>query len=228
MNYVLSGFDPPAWIRPSFYKDSNVALFELVDRYSYDGEVESEEVTGGGIKDGSGLALKALETSRTYFSTNFIKGKLKGLIPATVAKSCCCLGMCLKNENIGSHVDYAFEMIFKLDDNIIQQPFVFLDSLFSRLQSCLPSFKLSSGAQFVGYQSSLVLDVDKLNALEEVQLSSSLFKIIKSKDEDGLKHANGEIQEAILISTESHPVSNNAIDYSGFSRPSRKRSRQIR
>ncbi|XP_071719787.1 uncharacterized protein [Rutidosis leptorrhynchoides] len=118
-------------------------------------------------RDGFGkLALKAFETYHTYLSTNFSE-----LIPATVAQSCLCLGMCLKNINIDadSH-DCVFDMIFKLDDDNIRQPFVFLDSLFKELEECLPSFQLSSGTQF-GRQS-LVLDSHTYKAWEEHQPSS--------------------------------------------------------
>ncbi|XP_071695865.1 uncharacterized protein [Rutidosis leptorrhynchoides] len=117
------------------------------------------------IGDGlGGFTLKALETYETYFSTKFIKGKLKGLIPATVAKSHCFLAICLKNINVGQHVDYAIEMIFKLKDNM--HPYVFLDSLFVTLKSCLPSFYFSSGAKLGGHRS-LVLDVDTFIELEK-------------------------------------------------------------
>ncbi|XP_071704408.1 uncharacterized protein [Rutidosis leptorrhynchoides] len=158
------------------------------------------------------LALKALETYQTYFTTNIKKGKFKDFIPGT--ESYCCLAMCLKNVNCIGHVDFPFEMMFKLDDKI--HPYVFLDSLFIKLESCLPTFKLSSGAKF-GHQS-LVLDVDTLKALElskpeEDQLSSlnalelekpERDQLSSFKSEDGLKHATVEIQEALSILTKSH------------------------
>ncbi|XP_071717445.1 uncharacterized protein [Rutidosis leptorrhynchoides] len=117
------------------------------------------------ISDGlGGFTLKALETYETYFSTNFLKGKLKDKIPAAAVESYCCLAICLKNIKVGQDVDYAIEMLFKLKDNI--HPYDFLDSLFVTLKSCLPTFYFSSGAQLGGHQS-LVLDVDTFMELEK-------------------------------------------------------------
>ncbi|XP_071693382.1 uncharacterized protein [Rutidosis leptorrhynchoides] len=143
------------------------------------------------IGDGfGGLTLKALETYETYFSTKlkYVKGEKKGLIPATASESCCFLAICMKNINV-EHVDYVFEMIFKLDDNNIHNPYVFLDSLFERLNSCWPSFKLSSGAQLGRHP--IVVDVDTF-----VELEKPLKMINKSnKSEDALKWKEEEEEE---------------------------------
>ncbi|XP_071721910.1 histone acetyltransferase HAC1-like [Rutidosis leptorrhynchoides] len=122
------------------------------------------------IEDGSGgLAVKALETYQPYWSRNInniiIKGELHALLPATSASeySYCCLAICMKNIYTGN-LDYVFEFIFSVYD-VSFNPSVFLDSLFKKLKSCLPSFKLSSGSQ-LSDQSLLVVDVDTLIAFE--------------------------------------------------------------
>ncbi|XP_071693384.1 uncharacterized protein [Rutidosis leptorrhynchoides] len=143
------------------------------------------------IGDGfGGLAQKALETYETYFTTKlkFITGEKKGLIPETAAESCCFLAICMKNINV-EHVDYVFEMIFKLDDDNIHHPYVFLDSLFEKLKSCWPSFKLSSGAQLGRHP--IVVDVDTF-----IELEKPLKMINKSnKSEDALKWKEEEEEE---------------------------------
>ncbi|XP_071693383.1 uncharacterized protein [Rutidosis leptorrhynchoides] len=143
------------------------------------------------IGDGfGGLAQKALETYETYFTTKlkFITGEKKGLIPETAAESCCFLAICMKNINV-EHVDYVFEMIFKLDDDNIHHPYVFLDSLFEKLKSCWPSFKLSSGAQLGRHP--IVVDVDTF-----IELEKPLKMINKSnKSEDALKWKEEEEED---------------------------------
>ncbi|XP_071694570.1 uncharacterized protein [Rutidosis leptorrhynchoides] len=158
------------------------------------------------IQDGSGgLAVKALETFQAYFSRNFIKGELQALIPATSAsESSCCVVICLRNIYTGD-VDYAFEFIFSssLYDN--NNPCVFLESLFSKLETCLPSFYFSSGAKLG--RELLILDVDNPTASfnifatkkQEVDSNGSLLRISMN-----MNWAAVEIKEAISFLTVSH------------------------
>ncbi|XP_071725354.1 uncharacterized protein [Rutidosis leptorrhynchoides] len=141
----------------------------------------------GGLAYGIGvLAQKAFETYQTHLSisTYIQQGKLKGSIR---------LGICLKNIKIKGSQDFVFDMISKLDDDNMCQPLVFLDSLFTNLEKCLPSFKVSSGAQ-IDLQS-LVLDFDTLKELEKHQLSSPPY---------GYKDAIAEIGKATRILTKYH------------------------
>ncbi|XP_071693381.1 uncharacterized protein [Rutidosis leptorrhynchoides] len=166
--YTTNGIAQCLWSTDMYFKD---VFFDYVNQCI-------------NIGDGfGGLTLKALETYETYFTKlKYIKGEKKGLIPATAVESCCFLAICMKNINI-EHVDYVYEMIFKLDDNNIHNPYVFLDSLFERLKSCWPSFKLSSGAQLGGHP--IIVDVDTFKELEKP------LKTIK-KSEDALKWATVE------------------------------------
>ncbi|XP_071693675.1 uncharacterized protein [Rutidosis leptorrhynchoides] len=163
------------------------------------------------IQDGSGeLAVKALENYQAYFSRNINKGKLQALLPATTAESSCCLAICLRNFETGDF-DYVFELFFS--SYHIKNRYVFLESLFLKLESCLPSFKFSSGAQ-LGSQL-LVTDVDNLTESFNILASKKqiekadfegrrLQRCINADLEKSLKLAAVEIRKALAILTESH------------------------
>ncbi|XP_071694898.1 uncharacterized protein [Rutidosis leptorrhynchoides] len=161
--------------------------------------VKIQDATGG-------LALKASETYQPYLSRKFIKGELHALLPAiNIESSYWCLAVCLRNIKTGD-LDYAFEFIFSSYDNNKNNnnPRVFLDSLFKKLETCLPSFKLSSGAP-LGTQSLLVVDVNTFIALEkheeeekeDCMMDHQLSRSIK-------KSPKVEIEEAIWMLGESH------------------------
>ncbi|XP_071725810.1 uncharacterized protein [Rutidosis leptorrhynchoides] len=165
------------------------------------------------IQDGSGgLALKALETYQPHFSRNIInnKGELQALLPATTSESCCCLAICLRNIYTG-YIHYVFEFVFQFYHN--NDPCVFLESLFLKLETCLPSFKFSSGAQLGCHL--LVQDVDNepesFNILawkkqeEEVNCAGRLMeRSINMKFWKSINRAADEIREALPILTQSH------------------------
>ncbi|XP_071694341.1 uncharacterized protein [Rutidosis leptorrhynchoides] len=173
------------------------------------------------IEDGlGGVAVKALETYKTYFSRNIMKGDLQALIPAATSaseSSYCCLGICLRNIETGNY-DYAFELCFSSyeynnNNNNNNNPCVFLESLFLKLESCLPGFEFSSGLQ-LGRQL-LVMDVDN---------PTEIFKILASKKQEkeedcerrllqrcinvsfgiSFNRSKVEIQKALSFLTESH------------------------
>ncbi|GJT47876.1 hypothetical protein Tco_0974033 [Tanacetum coccineum] len=128
-----------------------------------------------------GLTLEDTHITEPRFCTNPLKVGTKSFLGLLCSSTnCICLVICLRTQ--GDDVHYAFEFLWPKSRNYL----TVLESLFSTLKRCLPTFMYSSGAQ-LSDDELRVLDVDNstgsglgsFNIFERIRLSQPHKQVIQ-------------------------------------------------
>lgn len=121
------------------------------------------------LRLGDDLVGKTLETCQPRFCRNIDKLPVSGILTfLSGSTECRCLVICLRSIHTTDDVDYAFEFLWPKTRDYLN----LMESLLLTLKTCLPNFKLPSGAQLG--DELRVLDVDTstpFNLLQENKCS---------------------------------------------------------
>ncbi|GKC43708.1 hypothetical protein Tco_1061430 [Tanacetum coccineum] len=116
------------------------------------------------LRLGDGLVGKTLETRQPRFCRNIDKLRMNGVFASLSGSTeCTCLVICLRSIHTTDDVDYAFEFLWPKTRDYL----TLMESLLLTLNTCLPNFKLPSGAQLRDMLH--VLDVDASTSFNLLQ-----------------------------------------------------------